>query len=190
MTFVLASAIFDLEEMRDGTAQAWINVQDPDALSSVLQSQVGSSTVLITLISGEGIGNAYDSVLNLVKISEQAPLDQQALDERLFDGITSAQTSTEVTVLDKQRLTFFLNVDAGATGGTITIQAVNDDGDSVDVAFYEIGDVSSTKIASKVCTTGNYCFSLPEDLTFKKVTVTLGSYTNGTFTMDVWGGAL
>lgn len=184
------STIYDFEQKRTGVTLISGVISWTETIGNMTNDD--ELRIEIDELSGATSISAYNETTNSINMVEQAPLDQQALDNRLLDGVTVAQTSTEVTVLDKKRLTFFLNVADGTTGGAITIQGVNDDGDAVDVAFYEIGDVSSTKIASKVCTStvGNYCFSLPENLAFKKVTVTLGSYTNGTFTMDVFGGAL
>jgi len=131
----------------------------------------------------------YNAVLNAFNMVEQAPLDQQPLDPNpVLNAVTTAQTSTYTTVLDKQRLTVIVNVTSGATGGTITLKTKNSAGTAISVPFIDIADDSIN--ASKVCTTGSYIFKLPADITIKELAVGLESVTDGTFTADILGGAL
>jgi len=190
MTISLVSEIFTHEELKDGTAEAWINTQDPQNISSVMQTQAGNATVTLTLVFGEGIGigEAYNTAINSLNVVENAPLDQQPLDETPLNAVTTAQTSTYTTVLDKQRLTVIVNVTSGTTGGTITLKTKNSAGIAINVPFIDTADDSIN--TSKVCTTGSYIFKLPADITIKELAVDLSSVTDGTFTVDILGGAL
>lgn len=142
-------------------------------------------------ISMADIFNAlYNSNLNTISVIEQAPLDQQTLNNKLINAVTVATTSTPVTVLDKKGLTVLVRVTNGATGGTFKFQAVDDDGIEYDLGFYDLTSTSDAKTQSKVLTTGNYVLHLPGSARLPKVQIDLSSVTDGTFTAWMYGGAL
>jgi hypothetical protein len=155
-----------------------------------MQTQAGNATVTLTLVFGEGIGigEAYNTAINSLNVVENAPLDQQPLDETPLNAVTTAQTSTYITVMDKEDLTVEVYVTSGATGGTITLKTHDSSDNVINVPFIDTADDSIN--TSKVCTTGGYIFKLTSDLTLKDLAVDLSSVTDGTFTVSVYGGAI
>lgn len=131
----------------------------------------------------------YNSTTGTLKITEQSPIDQQGLDSNpALNAVTTAQTSTYVNVFDKKRLTVLVEVTNGGTGGTLKLKTHNSQGTAINVPFIDTADGSRKN--SAVCTTGNYVYTLPPNITLKDIAVALESVTDGEFTVDILGGAL
>lgn len=51
MSTIIASNIFSINDMRDGIAQTWVATHNPQEVYSVIKTNTGSGTVLITIVN-------------------------------------------------------------------------------------------------------------------------------------------
>jgi hypothetical protein len=132
----------------------------------------------------------YNSSLNTMNVIEQAPLDAQTLNNKVFNAVVVDSTSTPITVLDKRGLTILMKVTSAAAGATFKVQATDIDGGEYDLGFIDLTSTSADKVVSKTLTTGNYVFHLPVGVKLPEIQLDLSSRIDGTFTAWVFGGAL
>lgn len=59
MAHIIASMIFSVNDMKDGVAQAWIAEQDPEGRYSTLKTNIGSGSVLITIVDDMTISRPH-----------------------------------------------------------------------------------------------------------------------------------
>jgi hypothetical protein len=191
MALEVDAQFFTPDDIRDGTLEAWLQTKNPDTVLDIKQTAIGSGAILVSIITGGGVGLTVNDVLASLKTIEQAPLDQQNLNNVLINAVTVATTSTVISVLDKKSLTFAVEVTSGASGGTVKIQAVDIDGNEYDLAFIDATNGTANRQTSKVLTTGNYILVVAEqNIKIDKVQFDLSSVTDGTFTVRMYGGAL
>jgi hypothetical protein len=198
MTISLVSEIFTHEELKDGTAEAWINTQDPQNISSVMQTQAGNATVTLTLVFGEGIGigEAYNTAINSLNVVENAPLDQQVLDPNpVLNAVTTAQSSTAIYTLDKKSVTLGVSVSNLTSGATIKVEASNtgDTGDWGAIGTVDnVGNVEKERVfgTGDLTENGAYFFEIVNAQRVKYMRVTLENVIDGTYTAYLTGGAI
>lgn len=125
---------------------------------------------------------AYDDSLDLTKIAEQAPMDQQVLDEILLSAVTAAGPSSDVYVLDKKQLTVCIVASAISGAGSIfTFQGSPDQSNYGAVG--SVNNVASVNSTQTIGANGTYIFEIVNASSLKWFRVNLTTRTDGTFTV-------
>jgi hypothetical protein len=132
---------------------------------------------------------SYNETLGSLETVEQAPVDQQVLDEKLLDAVTATGASTDVNVLDKSRLTIVAYASSVTTGGTLKIQGSPDGTNYADLATFADGNTTGAT-SQDITADGTYVFTLPSTLAIKYIRANLSARTDGTYTVYLYGGAI
>lgn len=141
----------------------------------------------ITVILSESMG--YDSTTDSLKMTEQAPVDQQVLDELLLNAVTATGASTDVTVLDKARLTFVVVASSVTTGGTLKFQGSPDGTNYVDISTFAAGALTAAA-SQAISADGTYIFTVDGRVAVKHIRANLSARTDGTYSVYLFGGAI
>jgi hypothetical protein len=128
-----------------------------------------------------------NSDINSMNIVEQAPLDQQLLNETALNAVTTAQSSTSIYTGDKQGITMCV-VAAGTPAGTVKLQGSPDGTNTSDLGL--IDEAGNVATSYSITAAGTYFYSVVNAATLPYVIADLSSVTDGTFTIYVFGRAI
>lgn len=127
--------------------------------------------------------DANDDTLSVFKIVEQAPIDQQTLDEKLLNAVTATGASTSVTTIDKKELTVCIVATVDSTGGTIVCQGSPDNSNWGTVAATDTTGTLNESI--DITTSGTYFYEIVNASTLKYFRVNITS-TDGASVYTVY----
>lgn len=131
------------------------------------------------------VSDNSDDTLSVFKIVEQAPSDQQVLDEHLLDAVTSATSSTAVNVLDKSRIIFSVVASSVTSGFDIAIQGSPD---GTNWGAVSIKDKQGTEAGVvSITADGTYVYKVVDSPKYIRANIT--NYSDGTVSAWVQGGA-
>jgi len=129
----------------------------------------------------------YSTTLDALKTIEQAPLDQQVLDETLLNAVTATGASTDVYVLDKNYITIEVVASSVTTGGTIDIEGTSDQTNYGTIGVVDNSDTVSSSIS--ISSDGTYYYDVKNASSVKYMRANLSSRTDGTYTVKIFGRA-
>jgi len=135
------------------------------------------------------VSDNSDDTLSAFKIVEQAPLDQQVIDERVLDSVTSSIESTPVSVHGKKTVTVCIVTNSATSGNGANLQLLasptSDNDDFGNVGFVDIeGTLNSSKTIDENKT---QWFEVVNAAYAKRLKVDL-DVTDGTHTVYIFGG--
>jgi len=130
---------------------------------------------------------AYDDTNDVYKVIEQSPLDQQILEEKLLDAVTTSGASSDVYVLDKKQLTVCIVASGITSGATFTFQASPDQSNYGTVS--SVDNTGNIKTTQTITANGTYFFEIVNASSIKWFRANITSYTDGTYTCYVYGRA-
>jgi hypothetical protein len=177
--------IYDVHLKRDGvtfangvlTYTADNNItNDDDDIRIVINDTSGTT---------QAIGG-YSTTLDALKIVEQAPVDQQGLDEKVLNAVTAAGASTAVNVLDKSRIIFIVDATNVTTGFDISIEGSPNGDDWGEVGIEDKQGVEAGSI--NINSNGIYLYRVVDAPKYIRANIT--SYTDGTASAWIQGGAI
>jgi hypothetical protein len=152
------------------------NVQDGDNIRIILDDADAFASELL----------AYSTSNDSLKILEQAPVDQQQLDEKVLNAVTAAGASTAVNVLDKARIIFAVVATNVTTGFDISIEGSPNGDDWGEVGIEDKQGVEAGSI--NINSNGIYLYRVVDAPKYIRANIT--SYTDGTASAWIQGGAI
>jgi len=152
------------------------NVQDGDNIRIILDDADAFTSELL----------AYNISSDSLKILEQAPVDQQGLDEKVLNAVTAAGASTYVNVLDKARVIFAVVATNVTTGFDISIEGSPNGDDWGEVGIEDKQGVETGSI--NINSDGTYLYRVVDAPKYIRANIT--SYTDGTASAWIQGGAI
>jgi large exoprotein involved in heme utilization and adhesion len=155
---------------------------DEDDLRIVYDDMAGGGGASSIFIAG------YNEGVDAVKVVEQAPLDQQVLDELLLNAVTATGASTSVFTLDKQELTVVVVASSVSTGGTLTFQGSPDN-----INWGTVGTVDNsgtTATTQAITGDGVFVFKVVNAGSLKWFRANLTARTDGTYTVYLFARAI
>jgi hypothetical protein len=161
------------------------NMSDGDILRIIALSEDDAITSIST--NTDTITDTINTDLNAQSVIEQAPLDQQLLNETALNAVTTAQSSTSIYTGDKQGITMCV-VAAGTPAGTVKLQGSPDGTNTSDLGL--IDEAGNVATSYSITAAGTYFYSVVNAATLPYVIANLSSVTDGTFTIYVFGRAI
>jgi len=154
-----------------------------DTANSNLVTINGNVVDIETLIS-----TVVNNTLSTLKTTEQAPLDQQVLDETLLNAVTATGASTDIYTIDKKDLTVEITASSVIDGATILIQATTDNTNYGDLGMVDNTGVVVNEI--NITESGTYYYEIVNASSAKYIRSNITSRIDGTYTVKLLGGAL
>ena len=178
------NSLYEAEQALEGIDNATDIVAIPFKDGVLTKVMVMQGTSDANDVSLSGVTN---STLSALKVIEQAPLDQQVLDETLLDAVTSTGASTDVYTLDKNGITIEITASSVSTGGTIKIQGTSDNTNYGDLGVDDNTGTISQSIT--IDADGTYYYEVVNASSVKYMRANLSSRTDGTYTVKMTGRA-